>query len=141
MRSPQFIACALCYVALFTGCSKPPPPPDGTSGVRGVCLLPAEPPDEAGKVPDRQPWAELDVHATLVNSPDADYKTKFSTHSAADGTFRLELNPGEYIVGVYDSTLLRNKMLSPMHVKVEPGRFTEVVIDYNKLNVRALPDR
>ena len=117
------------------------PKPDGTSGIRGVCLLPAEAPGEGGKAPGRKPWADLDVHAMLANSPDADYKTKFRTHSAPDGTFRLDLNPGEYLVGVYDPKLLKDKMLSPMHVKVEPGKFTEIVIDYDKLNVRDLPKR
>ena len=77
----------------------------------------------------------------LANSPDADYKTKIRTIADANGAFRLDLNPGEYIIGVYEPTLLKNKLLSPMMVKVEPGRFTEIVIDYDKLNVRDLPKR
>src|SRR5262245_8573690 len=113
---------ALLFVALFVGCSKPEPPPDGSSGVKGVCYLPAEPAGEDGQVPPRKPWVELDVHAVRINSPEADYKTKIQTLSAADGTFKLNLNPGEYIIGVYEPKLLKNKILSPMTVKVESGR-------------------
>lgn len=127
---------------LATGCSSPPEPkPDGSCGIRGTCLLPAEPADNDGKVPERQPWAGVVVTALRVNSPDADYKTQIRATADAAGEFRLALNPGEYSVGVHDPTLLKNKMLSPMLLKVEAGRFTEVVVDYDKLNVRDLPGR
>jgi hypothetical protein len=134
-------ALLLCALPL-AGCSKPEQPkPDGSSGIKGVCLLPAEPPDADGKVPDRKRWPGLEISAMLVNSPAADFKTKFRTTANPDGTFQLALNPGEYTIGVYDRALLHNKVLSPMLVKVEPGGFTEIVIDYDKLNVRDLPKR
>src|SRR3954463_3330323 len=139
LTSAAWLVCAA-----LAGCSSKPgplPQPDGTSGSEGVCLLPEEAPGEDGKVPPRERWAGVEVSATLTNSPDADYDRKFRTTANADGTFRLALNPGTYIVGVYDRERLHNKMLSPLLVKVEAGRFTETVIDYDKLNVRDLPKR
>ncbi|HEY1189728.1 MAG TPA: hypothetical protein VGE74_18920 [Gemmata sp.] len=124
-----------------SGCEKPkPPPPDGTSGVRGVALAPAEPADENGTVPPRQPWTQVRIDAMLVNSPDADYQTKVHTVVDAQGRFEFALNPGTYLIGAYDPERLRGKMLSPMLVKVEPGAFTQIVFDYDKLNVRDVPE-
>jgi hypothetical protein len=54
---------------------------------------------------------------------------------------RIALNPAEYIVGVHDPELLRGKALTPLHVKVEVGRFTSVDIDYDKLSVYNLAKR
>lgn len=75
----------------------------------------------------------------LVNSPNAEHAPKTRTISDGTGAFRLVLNPGDYVVGVSDDNLLKNKALSPLIVKVEAGRFTEIVIDYDKLNVRDFP--
>jgi len=130
----SFVAVA---VVLLAGCGKrPPPTPDGSSGVRGVCLLPA------GDTPgERERWVGLQITAREVNNPDADHERVTRAASDERGEFRIPLNPGEYIIGVHDPELLRNKMLSPLTVRVEPGRFAEVVIDYDKLNVRDLPRR
>ena len=126
---------------LVVGCTRPEPPPDGSCGIAGICLLPAEPPGEDGKVPEREPWVGAEVGALRINSPHADYKTNIRVTSDSTGSCRLPLNPGEYSVGVHDPKLLSGKMLSPLHVKVEAGRFTDVVIDYDKLNVRDIPRR
>lgn len=122
---------------MLAGCSKsPPPPPDGSSGISGICLLPSEPAGEDGKLPPRKRWARLRIEAMLVNSPNAEHAPKTRTISDGTGAFRLVLNPGDYVVGMSDDDLLKNKALSPMIVKVEAGQFTEIVIDYDKLNVR-----
>lgn len=71
-----------------------------------------------------------------VNDPAADGTRSGETVAGGGGEFRLALNPGEYALGVYDADRLSGKTLDPIRVRVEVGRFTEVVIDYDKLNVR-----
>lgn len=141
MRRPFVLrsAAVLLSVALLAGCPKPEErPPDGSSGIYGTCLLPTEPPGEHGKVPARQPWAGGSVTIQRLNSADSR-----NLRSPVDekGAFRMALNPGQYIVGRYEPELLQGKMLSPLIVKVEAGQFTEVVVDYDMLNVRDLPKR
>lgn|SRR5262245_7417934 len=136
----RFAAWVLCLAVLAAGCSRPAPPkPDGSSGVRGRCLLPAADVAKDGNAAERKRWAGVEVTAHQMNSPYADYDNSYRATADANGEFRLALNPGEYTIGVYDPKLLKNKMLSPISVKVEAGQFTEVVIDYDKLNVRDLP--
>ena len=126
----------LSAAAACAGCGKPQlPPPDGSSGVRGVALAPAEPPGEDGKTPARQPWTGLRVGAMLANSPDADYKTEVRTLVDAQGRFEFALNPGQYLINVFDPERLTGKMSSPMLIKVEPGKFTEIIVDYDKLGL------
>jgi len=40
---------------------------------------------------------------------------------------------------MYDPEHLQGNMHSPRLVKVEAGKFTDVTVDYDKLNVRDLP--
>lgn len=134
--------CVVFCAVLLAGCAKsPPPPPDGSSSIQGKCLLPAEPPDEDGKAPDRQPWAGVIVTAREVNNPDGNNERQFHTTAGDNGEFKLDLNPGQYLVGLHDPERLAGKMLSPMLVRVEPGKFTDIVLDYDKLNVRDIPQR
>src|SRR5262249_34482891 len=61
----------LCVAGVVAGCSKPTAPqPDGSSGVRGKCLLPA---GDAGKDAERQRWAGVVVTAYQINSPYTDF--------------------------------------------------------------------
>lgn len=76
------------------------------------------------------------VIATRVNDPAADGTRTGEVIAGQRGEFRLALNPGEYILGASDMVRLSGKFSDPIQVRVEPGQFTEVVIDYDKLNVR-----
>jgi hypothetical protein len=100
-------------------------------------LLPAEPPDENGNVPDRRRWGGVVVHVSHTNhsSDDPTWNLRYQATADADGRFEIALNPGDYIISPYDPHLLKDMMISPECVKVEAGRFTEVVIDYDKLNM------
>ena len=119
-------------VALLAGCGKPAPvKPDGSSGISGTCLLSA-----VGGAGERQRWASVRVSAVRVNDPTADDTRSGETVAGGQGEFRLALNPGEYMLGVSDTERLSGKSLDPIRVRVEAGKFTEIVIDYDKLNVR-----
>lgn len=133
MKSLTFLALTLHIV----GCSKPErPKPDGSCGIRGRCLLPAD--KDAGDAAERKPWAGVQVTAHENNSPYGDYDNRFRATTDAKGEFMLPLTLGEYTVGVHDPKLLKNKMHSPVTVKVEAGKFTEMTLDYDKMNVRDL---
>jgi len=127
---------ALCNL-LLTGCTKKPTEPDGTSGIRGICLLPAEEPDGDGKVPERKRWAGVIITAshTNINSHDPRWTLKFHTTADSSGVYQLALNPGDYLIFPYDSERLKNKAISPFITKVEAGRFTELTIDYDKIKM------
>jgi len=134
-----FLAACAFSAGLLTGCSKPPPPkPDGSSGISGVCLLPAEPPDENGKVPDRKRWAGVRITVEHANhsSDDPTWGLKYQTTANENGTFEVPLNPGHYLVSPYDPALLKDMAISVIPVKVEPGQFTAIVIDYDKLEMQ-----
>jgi hypothetical protein len=145
MRSSRIIACALLCAALFTGCSKPkpPPPPDGTSGIQGVCLLPAEPPDPDGKVPELKPWAGVIIVALHTNntSEDATFGLQHQTTADQEGKFKLALSPGDYVVGVNDPKVPNSLANAPVQIKVEPGRYTEMILDHDKLDMVQLQRR
>ncbi len=63
--------CGSLFCFLLFGCDKPAvPKPDSSSGIRGVCFLPKEPPDQIGKPLDRKPWVGVEAglpHYELVS--------------------------------------------------------------------------
>lgn len=126
------------FALLFVGCSQPHEGlPDGSCGIEGTCRLPAEPPGADGVSPGRRPWGGGQV---------AVYFWADGSHSArvpvdAAGGFRVALHPGRYSVGRHDPDRLHGKMLTPLAVTVEAGRFTRVELDYDKMNVRDVPGR
>lgn len=129
------IVCAI----ILAGCeSPPPPPPDGSSGIRGVCLLPAEDPDEDGKVPERRRWPGVIIIAshTNITSKDTCWGREYRATADASGSYTLPLNPGDYLISPHDPERLKGMAITPMVVKVEAGRFADVTIDYDKIQMR-----
>lgn len=120
-------------VAPVAGCGESPPPqPDGSSGVRGVCLLPAK---HGGG--ERGRWAGAEV--TFQTAP-ADGKPlgehKVRARADANGEFRVALNPGRYWVGLYDPKLMKGKAVSGFpDATVEGGRYADLVIDFEQLKI------
>lgn len=127
-----------CFALAGCSQSKPKlPAPDGSSGIVGVCLFPAEPAGANGKVPERQPWANIELHITHTNhsSSDPTWDVKYKTRTDANGRYKLALNPGDYLVYPRDPKLLKNVGVRGVHVKVEPGQFSELTIDYDQLQL------
>lgn len=127
-----FVAAIFLAGCTKISCDKPaPPPPDGSSGLQGSCLLSAE-----GKAGERQHWPNVRIDFTPSNNGILD--TSHLIHAMADeqGRFRVPMNPGEYLVGLSDLVRLKGKAHGYYKVKVEPGRFSEIVIDWDKMNIR-----
>jgi hypothetical protein len=140
--SPYRTAAWILPAVLMASCAKaPPPPPDGSCGVQGVCLLEAEPAGDDGRVPDRRPWAGVRVNAREENNPDGNDPHTYSAVTDESGRFRIALRPGRYSVGVHDPDRLAGKMHSPVGFRVEPGKYAEVVLDWDKMHVRDIPGR
>jgi len=128
MHSNRLLLVTLLFAV---GCGKSdPPPPDGSCGIQGICILPEK--DNPGG--ERIRWAGVRVDFVHVNH---DYAGTGRSDLVADrrGTFRVALIPGDYSVGVYDPIRLKHKFLTPMFVKVSPGMFAPIFIDYDELNV------
>ena len=98
MRQTLFLLCA---VYLLVGCGKrTQPKPDGSSGIRGFCLLPA---GKAGG--ERKRWPNVSICATGVNSDSP--SRGLLTRANQNGEFQLALNPGQYAIEVSDHGVLK----------------------------------
>lgn len=144
MRTIRVTSLAILALSLgiCAGCAQktPPPPPDGTSGIRGVCLLAAEPADKDGKVPERKRWpgAIIDVKHTNISSDDPRWNLEFKATADANGNYQLALNPGDYLVFPQDRVRLKDMGISPFIAKVEPGKYTELNIDYDQIKMTTM---
>ena len=70
----------------------------------------------------------------IVNNSKYEWKQVGRARVNANGEFRIPFVAGEeYLIGVDDYEFLRNKGTSPKLVKVEPGQFVEVTIEYPKI--------
>jgi hypothetical protein len=106
-----------------TGCSCGSQP-TLDSGVQGeVRIGPISPVEQPG-VENSAPY----VATLLVKKPSSD-KTIAQTVSAADGTFRIFLPPGTYVLEPVNGDPL--PVAAPQEFVVQPGRFTTVRVDYD----------
>ena len=135
--------CASFFCLLLSGCNKPAvPKPDGSSGIRGVCYLPQEPPDQEGEPLDRKPWVGVEVVAERTNltSKDPMFGIKYRATADAAGKFELALHPGAYMVFPNDYERLKGMAISPFIINIESGSFTEFVLDYDKIKMKDVRD-
>jgi hypothetical protein len=108
-------------VAGIAGCGAKPV---NDSGVRGeVRIGPVSPVEQQGQQNDA-PYA-----ATLRIKRASDGKVIAETRSAADGSFRVPLPPGEYVLEPVDGDPL--PIARPQDFTVAPGRFTIIRVDYD----------
>lgn len=127
---------ALCLlpVIMLASCSKgapapnakDPTQPDETTGVQGSCVHGA----------DRQPFAGARVELQQVGGPDWVGVQRFGATTDTAGRFRLPVPPGQYALGVRDPSAPTKKAHAPMNVTVEKGKYTEVEVDADKLDIR-----
>jgi hypothetical protein len=116
------VLAVLVLTVFFSGCGATPTPSD--SGVQGeVRVGPINPVEQPGVTNDR-PYV-----ATLRVKRASDGKVVAETKSAADGSFRLPLPPGRYILEPVNGSPLPVAPLQEF--AVEAGRFTTVDVSYD----------
>jgi hypothetical protein len=110
-------------VVLLTACTSIDPTPTD-SGVEGqVFVGPMCPVVQEGQECPDQPY-----QATLtVNSPTGERIVQVQTE--ADGTFRIPLPPGEYILHPESPNVM--PVASEQAFTVEEGRYTELTVNYD----------
>ena len=113
----------LLAVLSLTACSSANPTPTD-SGVEGqVFIGPMCPVVQVGQECPDQPY-----QATLtVNSPTGERIVQIQTE--ADGTFRIPLPPGEYILHPESPNVM--PFASEQAFTVEEGRYTELTVNYD----------
>lgn len=113
---------ALAFVlAANPACGNQPPVNSGIEG--DVSLGPISPVSRPGEVNSRPFAAEVIVRRASDNHIAAEFR------SADDGTFRVELPPGRYLVEPQQGDPL--PIASPQEVTVVAGRFTQIHVDYD----------
>lgn len=127
-------ALLLLPLVLLASCSKVAPPahvkdplePDETSGVQGVCVRGA----------DRRPLTAARVDLQQVGGPEWAGIQRFGATTDAEGRFKVPVPPGKYALGVYDPAVPGGKAHNPLPVTVERGKYAEVEVDVEKLDIR-----
>lgn len=123
-RALLLIICAVAALAcllLAAGCGAKPVT---DSGVQGEVRIGPVAPVERPGVSNDAPYA-----ATLRIARASDGKIVAETKSAADGSFRVALAPGRYVLQPVDGTPL--PIAQPQEFTVAPGQFTTVRVDYD----------
>lgn len=111
------------FFLLLTACTSVNPTPTD-SGVEGQVLIgPMCPVVQVGQECPDQPY-----QATLtVNSPTGERIVQVQTES--DGTFKIPLAPGEYIL--HPESPNRMPFAQEQPFTVETGRFTPLIVQYD----------
>lgn len=120
MRASAFLLAGL------VSCGTPTPALRVDSGIEGrVTVGPSCPVVRAGEpCPDRPLQALV-----LVRRPNGDLVTRF--RSAPDGTFRVLLDPGRYVLDPQSPNRAGLPSAGPVDVTVAAGSFTHVEIPYD----------
>jgi hypothetical protein len=113
------VAAVLLFVA--AGCGEAAVTDSGVQGE--VRLGPVNPVEQPGVPNDRPYIADLRIKRT------SDGKLVAETTSAADGSFRVPLASGDYILEPVNGEPL--PIAQPQEFTVAPGRFTTVRVDYD----------
>ena len=117
-------------VAFFAGCgsaapASPTPTATPSSGIRALVLLsPTCPVQQVGQPPCETPYA-----AEFRVTRRGESAVLATIRSGNDGKFELPLAPGDYVVTPTAAEVL--PAAAPVDVTVEPGRFTEIQIDFD----------
>ena len=94
------------------------------SGIEGeVSLGPISPVSRPGEVNSRPFAADITIRRVSDNHVAAEVR------SAEDGTFRVELPPGQYLVEPHQGDPL--PIAPPQEVTVVEGRFAQIQVDYD----------
>lgn len=143
---PRFLApifVALLLVAAVAACSEigisgtTPPPPSGIKGtvVLGpTCPGPAAATDSVASTDpganDPVPGACLTPYAAQLVVLDSENTVVKRTSSGNDGTFQVDLDPGDYVIAPSTGTD-SYPIAQPVSVTVAPGQYATVQINYD----------
>jgi hypothetical protein len=123
------LACLLAIavaVAALAACGGETAPP-ADSGVEGLVLIgPMCPVVQEGEPCPDEPFA-----ATIVVRSGDDGKLVATLRSGDDGRFSVNLAPGEYVLVPLSPNEGAPPFASPVTVRVELHRFTQVTISYD----------
>jgi hypothetical protein len=108
-------------LAANPACGKQPPVNSGIEGE--VSVGPISPVSRPGEVNSRPFAADIIVRRATDNHVAVEFR------SAEDGTFRVELPPGTYLVEPQKGNPL--PIASSQEVRVVAGRFTRIHVDYD----------
>ena len=119
----MFKSTLILLAVILTACSSASPTPTD-SGVEGQVLIgPMCPVVQVGQECPDQPY-----QATLtVNSPTGERIVQVQTE--VDGTFKIPLAPGEYIL--HPESPNRMPFAQEQPFTVEAGRFTSLIVNYD----------
>ena len=127
------IARALAPVLLVLACSAPSavgpaPTPALPSGISGTVVLgPTCPLESEPGAHDPVPC--LTPYAAQLVILDGDNLLVARVNSAADGSFRLDLPPGEYVITPQNGDPL--PIAQPINVTVTAGEYADVQVNYD----------
>ncbi len=113
-------------LAALAGCGGEAAPP-ADSGIQGLVLIgPMCPVVQEGEPCPDEPFA-----AAIEVRREEDGELAATVRSGADGRFSVDLAPGSYVLVPLSPNEGAPPFASPVTVRVEPHRFTQVTISYD----------
>lgn len=123
----QRLLCVVLLVGLLLACGPDEQPVVTNSGIEGrVSIGPVCPASQQGT-----PCPDDPYQATLIVRDASSGNEVASVRSASDGTFRVELEPGEYVVEPQPTNPVVPPYAEPQTVTVKPEQFTKLDILYD----------
>lgn len=111
---------------LLAGCGSSSPSAPPATGIRGIVTLgPTCPVEQVGQPPCVEPLA-----ATLAVTSAEDGSVVARVDSGADGTFTVDVPPGDYVV-VPEPGADAFPFGQPVEVTVVAGTYTEIEVAYD----------
>ena len=114
-------------LSFAAACSGSDMPSAGPSGIKGMVTIgPTCPESRDAEDCEREPYEAKLIITNLETGEEA-----ARVQSAKDGIFRVELAPGEYVVGPAKQNNLVPPYADPQKVAVREGEFTAIEIAYD----------
>jgi hypothetical protein len=101
--------------------------PSSPSGIRGTVFLGPTCPGPVDPSATDEPC--VTPYSAQLAILDADGKAVTHVTSGADGTFQVDLPPGDYTVAPQNGDPIPSAPSQP--VSVEPGKYTEIQVNYD----------
>jgi hypothetical protein len=124
---PLWAFAALLVLAAYVACPSQGDGSSGESGITGTVMMgPNCPVEYEGQHCPNSPYA-----ATLIIRRPGSDRDVASVRSGQDGSFQLDLEPGDYVIIPVMPNPGGPPYAEPQQVAVEPGQYTRVTILYD----------